>query len=104
MPISWDTIKARLILADASGKPLSALTGQETDAELRELALHFSQQCPVGRHNRCCPFRTLNGVSYGTVKNIISQMSRESLRAMFEDERLCRGDTEQKCCQLRANP
>ena len=66
------------------------LTGRETDAELRELVMKFSQQCPVGELNRNCPFYTLSGLHYASLKSIVDGMRRESMLGMFEDELQCR--------------
>ncbi len=86
MATLWDLMKASLVTVDRAAEPHSVLSGQETDKELRELVLQLTQRCPVGELNRHCPFYTLNGLSYETVKNIVEQMSRNSLLEMFDEE------------------
>ncbi|MDR3456838.1 MAG: hypothetical protein P4N60_05290 [Verrucomicrobiae bacterium] len=93
----WDTIKERLSVAGRAVEPGSVLTGRETDAELRELAYRFSQQCPIGELNRHCPFHTLNGLHHATTRDVLDKMNRASLMEMFEDERLCRKEHADKC-------
>ena len=104
MPTLWDAIKVTLSAVDKSREPRSVLTGRETDAELRELALKFSRQCPVGELNRRCPFYTLNGLHHETIRSIVEQMSRESLIEMFEDERICRREHRSGCFQPHLRP
>jgi len=97
MPTLWDAIRATLSATDRAAEPCSVLTGQETDEELRELALRFSQQCPIGELSRHCPFYLLNGLHYATAKDIVDKMSRQSLLEMFDEERQCRKKHSDEC-------
>jgi hypothetical protein len=100
----WDAIRATLSVVNREGEPHPLLTGRETDAELRRLAVQLAQRCPAGEFNRHCPFYTLNGLHHETAKNIVEQMSRESLVDMFEDERQCRKHHRAGCFQTQAKP
>jgi len=104
MPTLWDAIRATLRAADRSAPPKSVLTGRETDTELRELVMKFSQQCPVGELNRHCPFYTLSGLHYASLKSIVDGMSRASLLAMFEDELQCRRQHPDQCFTSQSRP
>jgi len=89
MALDWDVVRFRLSARGADGKLLSAVTGNETDEELRELALHFVEMCPAGqqRSERSgCPFRILNQLYHGSLKNLVNGMTRKALLGMFELE------------------
>jgi hypothetical protein len=95
----WNAIKARLTAGARQSEPPSVLTGKETEAELRGMALQLCRQCPIGDLHRHCPFHTLNGLPHESVKGIIEQMTRESLLEMFEEERICRKQHADRCFQ-----
>lgn len=90
MEKKWDVVKTRLGTVGAVGNALSAVTGEETDEELRALAVNFTGQCPVGRQHCQCPFRLLNAISYASLKNLLASMNRESLLELFAMECDCR--------------
>ena len=100
MAINRDLIKARLTERGPDGKLLSVLTGDETDAELRELAVHFTQTCPANRQNPACPFRSLNHFYHVTLKSLLDGMTHKSLVSLFDLECEVRnGDAESSCLQ-----
>jgi len=103
MSTLWDAIKATLSAVNRQGEPESLLTGRETDAELRALALLLIQRCTASQQNHQCPFYPLNGLHHETGKHIVEQMSRESLIDMFEEERLCRKNHRAGCFQHQMN-
>ena len=86
----WDGIRFRLGTVGGDGKPLSAITGEETEKELRALAVSFTGQCPAGRQHCQCPFRLLNAISYASLNNLLNGMNRESLLELFAMECECR--------------
>jgi hypothetical protein len=58
-------------------EPLSAVTGGETDAELRDLIVKLTQKYS-GCHNRQkCMLRVLSGLTYISLGNLVKGFSRE---------------------------
>ena len=90
MDKKWDGISFRLGTVGGDGKPLSAITGEETDEELRALAVSFTGQCPAGRQHCQCPFRLLNAISYASLNHLLGSMNRGSLLELFAMECECR--------------
>ncbi len=88
--INRELIRIRLGTLGADGKFVSPLEGGETDAELREMTIQFTEKCPAGEHHSHCPFRVLSGVSYAALTNLVASMNHESLIELFEMERECR--------------
>jgi hypothetical protein len=74
----------------ATEKAPALITGLETDTKLRMLVMQFVAKCPAGEHHAHCPFRTLSGLSYGSLDTLLKDMSREALLELFELERECR--------------
>ena len=65
---------------------MSAITGDETDDELRELALSFTLNCPANAQHPACPFRSLHNLYHVTVKALMNGMTRKELVGLFELE------------------
>ena len=86
MALSWDVVVSRLSARGPDGKLLSAITGMETDAELRVLALRFSRVCPLGNQHLHCPFRSLQNIYQVSLQTWINSMKRNSLLGLFELE------------------
>ena len=76
---------------------MSLLAGDETLEELREMIIEFSEACPIGRNHPYCPFRILSGLSYDSLTNLVSTMSRDTCIALFEQELKCRSQAETPC-------
>jgi hypothetical protein len=90
MEINWDGIKKQMATTGPDGSPLSAITGNETDAQLRELILEFVQNCPAELSHPHCPFRMLNTLSRDSFRNLVEGMSRETMVFLFDTECECR--------------
>lgn len=95
-PSTGNSLTARLADRDATGRFLSVLTGDESDAELRELALRFMEACPVNCDQHHCPFRILGHLYHASSKALINTMSRSGLVSLFE------GEVETRRCALRS--
>lgn len=87
---NWQSVKSRMMTLGPDGKLLSAITGQESDALLRRLAIQLSNQCPVGVSHGKCPLRMLQGLSNVALDNVVQQLDRQTLLELFEKERECR--------------
>ncbi len=86
MAVNWDLIEARLSSRGPDGKFLSAVTGEETDGELREMAIRFTDKCPANQQRCHCPFRSLNHHYHVSVKALVTGMTRAALLSLFELE------------------
>lgn len=90
MNIDWDVIKQRIATPGPDGKLLPAITGNESDEELRKLVQAFVQNCPVQQQHHHCPFCTLGGLSHVAIDNLTAEMKRDTMLFLFELERECR--------------
>ena len=79
------------------GKLLSAITGDESDAELRRLVVKLSNQCPLEKDHEDCPFRMLQGLSNVALENVVNQMDRQTLLELFKRETECRNTPDSPC-------
>ena len=68
------------------GKLLSALTGVETDAELRALATQFTSACRVDEHPEGCPFCKLSHLYHRSSQDLLHNVSPSALVGLFELE------------------
>jgi hypothetical protein len=84
--IDWQAFRARMANEGPDGRLLCAITGEETDAELREVAIQFTCACPTREQRRGCPFRTLQTLYHVSAKALISSMTRAALLSLFELE------------------
>jgi hypothetical protein len=69
---------------------LSAITGHESDEELRELVLEFCRRCPAHMQHNHCPFHLLGGLPPDTLKNLVKDMNRQTMLYLFESEQRLR--------------
>jgi hypothetical protein len=72
------------------GQLLSAITGEETDDELRELIFCLAERCPVGKKHPHCPFCMLGGLSLNSLRTYATSLNRRALLDLFDLERNCR--------------
>lgn len=84
--IDWQIVRARMSSQGPDGRLLSATTGEETDAELREMAMQFTLKCPNQAQQPGCPFRTLQKLYHVSAKALISSMTRAALLSLFDLE------------------
>jgi hypothetical protein len=84
--ININALAARLSARDAEGHLLSALTGNESEAELRAVALLFVETCPANCAQARCPFRILGGLYHGSARALINSMTRSALVGLFDME------------------
>lgn len=81
---SLNYFAARLSARDAEGHVPMLLKGNETDAELRSLALSFVDSCPANCEETQCPFRVLKSLYHVSLKALINSMSHAGLLSLFE--------------------
>lgn len=92
----WAELKRRSLAKGPKGELLSLLTGNEAEAEVRQLIINlvqdcqYSQKCPVGEAHAGCPFRAMAGLSYHSMKDMAESMSFEDCLKLFEIELACR--------------
>ena len=80
------SIKERMTNLGADGKFPSIITGQETDAALRQMVLEFSSRCPLSQTHAHCPFCMLGGLSRTTLESLVYGMKRDAIIFLFEAE------------------
>ena len=90
MVVNWKEVACRVSTLGPDGKLLSAITGEEPDAALREMAFKFANKCLVGKSHAHCPFFAIGGLSNPAILNLINTMDRHSLLGLFELECECR--------------
>ena len=83
---NWDLLRTRLSTRGPDGKLLSALAGNETDAELRALVIRFTEACPARQRHSRCPFLTLNRLRRVTLRALVAGMTRSAMVSMFDLE------------------
>jgi hypothetical protein len=96
IPPGLHYLSARLAARDTNGEFLSVLTGHESDAELRAIALQFVETCPVECSQAHCPFRILGNLYHVSSRALINSMSRNGLVSLFES------GAETRECPLRS--
>jgi hypothetical protein len=62
------------------------VTGNESDAQLRDLVMRFVAGCPAGHEHPGCPFRLLHGMYHGSLKAMLDRMTRSGMASLFEIE------------------
>jgi len=92
MDVKHDILKQRMTTRGPDGNLLSAITGQETDVELRRLLLEFSRQCPLSFTHPHCPFCMLGGLSRTSLENLAYGMKRPAIIFLFDTERELRNE------------
>jgi hypothetical protein len=78
------------------GSLSSVLSGDESETELRSIALRFVEACPVNCDQHHCPFRILGNLYHVSSKALINSMSRSGLVSLFD------ADVESRRCALRS--
>jgi epoxyqueuosine reductase QueG len=86
----WNRIEGRLRQRDADGRFLTAVTGEESVEELREIAEQMTYFCPAAHAAVGCPFDRLSKLTDQSLHSALAHMSREDLLELFEMERECR--------------
>lgn len=81
---SLSCFAARLSVRDADGRLMPLLRGNESDAELRVLALSFVESCPTNCDQNQCPFRVLKSLYHVSLKALVNSMSHAGLVSLFE--------------------
>jgi hypothetical protein len=90
MSVNWIKLKAVLTEQDANGNYRPAVRGDETDDELREIALEISSYCQAHPCAEHCPFAVLASLGSQSMTREIRQMSRQTLLDFFQMELDCR--------------
>jgi hypothetical protein len=90
MSSKWNATTRCVAEKDAAGNCPSAMTGAETDGELRDLAFDLALHCPMRNIATDCPFQLLSKLTPASLQNTLAQMRRQSLLELFELERECR--------------
>ena len=89
-PDLMELVKERLHQIDAAGKFISVITGEETDDELRKIAIHILTHCRGKCSARTCPFVLLHHLSLNSMKDVLSTMRRKDLLELFAEETILR--------------
>ena len=100
MALTWDSVTSRLATRGSDGKLLSAITGEETDAELRALIMRLTRACPVGDQHSGCPFRALQSIYQVSLQTWVNGMTRKGLLSLFELECEVRNAAAASSCLL----
>jgi hypothetical protein len=79
-------LRERMTLRGADGKFSAIITGQESDAGLRQMVLEISLRCPLGQTHAHCPFCMLGGLSRTSLENLVYGMKREAMVFLFDAE------------------
>ena len=102
MSVKWDTVAARLSTQGSDGKFHSAITGNESEKELRELVEAFIEKCPCSREHIHCPFYILRGLYHASLKTLLDGLTRQGLVGLFEIECELRNAKTHPCVQSDA--
>jgi len=62
------------------------LTGDESDAELRAMAVRIVDTCPSDCVQTHCPFRLLGNLYHASSRALINSLSRSGLVSLFETD------------------
>jgi hypothetical protein len=95
MQLDWIAIQKRLIQKDETGQFLMAVTGTETDDELRGIAERISFVCPANANSVACPFKMLSGLTPGSRQRTLALVDRKGLLELFKLEQECRNQAMQ---------
>jgi len=74
-----------------------AITGNESETELRESILKIIENCSAAKSHPHCPFRLLGNIPLYSAKNLVNALEHQSLLSLFEAEHQCRIKYEAKC-------
>jgi hypothetical protein len=95
--IIWTNVIRRMSTRGPDGRLLAACRDDESDEELRELVLHFSLACLIGKRHDRCPFRVFSGLSNASLSGLIAGMKRDVMTDLLEEERTCRNAQAESC-------
>lgn len=84
--IDWGIVQSRLATRGPDGLLLSAITGAETEEELRALIYEFVQSCAHKHKHEKCPFCILSGLSPDSQRSVVSKLKRQDMVGLFEME------------------
>ena len=98
MALHWDLVATRLSTRGPDGTFLSALTGDETDDELRLLVVRFAQACPACKEHSGCPFGALRNLYHASLQAILDGMTRSAMLGLFELEQEARNNSAASSC------
>jgi hypothetical protein len=71
-------------------KPISAVTGKETDAELRELIIKFTQRYSGCTSRQKCQIRSLSGLTFASLSNLVKEFNRDFCLDILKGPCACR--------------
>ena len=90
VPQLFQTVMRRLHQKDEAGHNVSAITGSETDEELREIATNIRRLCGGNCTSRECPFGLLHHLPPDSKQVTLEGMQRQDLLKLFEAEKIFR--------------
>jgi hypothetical protein len=98
LKMSWqrEDLIRRSLARGPHGELLSWLTGNETEAEIRQmiveivLEFQYAKLCPLCNAHLQCPFFAMAGLSYHSMKELADTMPLEDCVKLFEMELACR--------------
>lgn len=90
---------ARLSSPGTDGKLQSVISGDESDAELREIVVGFIEHCSASKRNPRCPFRILKYTYQESLSELMAGMTRSALLSLIEMEVKIRNDNPALCGQ-----
>ena len=94
---TWSVIEAMLLTKDPNDKLVPAITGNESETELRENILHIIENCSAVKNHPHCPFRLLGNIPPYSAKNLVDALKHQNLLSLFEAEHQCRINYGAKC-------
>jgi hypothetical protein len=84
LPSDLDNLADRHVRCGTEGHLRAVLTGGESEAELRALALQCVEACPVDCGQNQCPFRIIGNLYHVSSRALINSLSRRGLASLFE--------------------
>jgi hypothetical protein len=71
-------------------KAISAITGKETDAELREMIIKCTQRYSGCTSRQKCLIRALSGLTFATLGNLVKAFNRDFCLEILKGTCACR--------------
>ena len=90
MNTNWNNAVIRMTTKGPDGRYLSAITGNESDEELRELITYLVNHCHSLDERKHCPFKMLHRLPAEVRRGLVDAMRRSTMLELFETERECR--------------
>lgn len=88
---------AKLSIRGPDGRLQPAITGFESDAELRGIVVGFIEHCSASKRNPRCPFRILKYAYKDSLSDLMAGMTRAALLSLIEMEVKTRNDNPALC-------